>query len=126
MKYAVFAIIIYVAFLLVFLRTVCLKKCEFSMSDIMYILYTCNFIKKELEDESFSRNLLKLCRESEQLFLILKFSSIICIKKYSQVSQEAFEVLFLKNINRAAIFRFSNMRGCTVMRSQNAYIRKAV
>lgn len=96
------------------------------MSDIMYILYTCNFIKKELEDESFSRNLLKLCRESEQLFLILKFSSIICIKKYSQVSQEAFEVLFLKNINRAAIFRFSNMRGCRVMRSQNAYIRKAV
>lgn len=96
------------------------------MSDIMYILYTCNFIKKELEDEFFSRNLLKFCRESEQLFLILKLSSIIFIKKYSQVSQDTFEVLFLKNKNRAAIFRFSNMRGCTVIRSQNAYIRKAV
>ena len=96
------------------------------MSDIMYILYTCNFIKKELEDEFFSRNQLKFCRESEQLFLILKLSSIIFIKKYSQVSQDTFEVLFLKNKNRAAIFRFSTMRGCTVIRSQNAYIRKAV
>ena len=106
MKYAIFTIIIYVVFLLVFLRTVCPKKCEFSMSDIMYILCTCNFIKKELEDESFSCNLLKFCKGSEELFLILKLSSIIFIKKYSQVSQDTFEVLFLKNINRAAIFRF--------------------
>ena len=91
----------------------------------MYILCTCNAIKKELKDESFSCNLLKFCRESEQLFLILKLSSIIFIKKYSQVSQDTFEVLFLKNINRAPFFRFSNMRGCAVMRSQNAYIRKS-